>query len=251
MVKKNIPVILAVTLLLLLAFACLPMLVSAILDAEKTPSYNDIRSVKLDISQEGQDLGFTDKLILLGNAQTVDIDQDQAVMTEAEVAAAVSKFLQKLENAGIYAPFSPTHTSYQPKLMYDLSDSARYTVVWTVTMTNKKAPNQSLMLDVDDQTGVILCVNYSIYRSFSMDGVWERNRNLADRFSELYFEQLGIIRESDTAETNSNYSIAFEYGDVDGGVSEAIYRLSDSGTERLTVLITVDGAGGFRISLFS
>lgn len=252
MKKLKIPALIILTLGLLYVFACLPKIVSGILDfrSGKSPSYKDILSVKLDISQEGEALSFVDKLFLLRTAQAADLDQGQASMTQAKVEGAVSAFLQQCEDAGIYEAFDPTHVSMQPKLMYDLSDSSEHIVIWTVTMTNKKEPNQTLLLDVDDETGVILCMSYNIYRSYSMDDVWVRNKVVTDRFADLYFDQLGILKEADTAEQNASFYAGYEYKEVDGGVCEAIYTFSNSRNEKFRVQFTVDGAGGIMINFW-
>ena len=251
MKKLKIPVAIIITQGLLHIFACLPKIVSGILDyrSGKAPSYNNILSVKLDISQDRQELSFTDKLLLLKDAQTVNLNQSQATMTEGEVEGAITAFLQQCESAGIYEAFEPTYVSMQPKLMYDLSDSSKHLVVWTVTMMNNKEPNQTLLFDVDDETGAILCMTYNIYRSYTMDDVWERNKLVMDRFVDLYFYQLGMAEAADAAETNPSYDVGYEYKEVDGGVSEAIYTFTDATIETFAVQITVDGAGGFMIPI--
>lgn len=249
MKKLKIPMVILLTLGLLFVFACLPGIVSAISDfhAAKAPTYRDIHSVRLDITQEGQ-LRFLDKLLLLRDAQAVDLNQSQATMTEAEVEAAVTAFLQKCESAGIIDPFVPTHISMQPKLMYDYYNSSNHLVIWTVTVISKKEPNRTFLLDVDDETGAILCISYSISRSFTMDDVWERNKAVMDRFASLYFDQLGIL-DADAAQMPASLDIGFEYKEVDGGVSEGIYTFSDSKTETFIIQITVDGAGGITATI--
>lgn len=249
MKKLKIPILLLLTLGLLLLFACLPGIVSAVSDfqAGKAPTCRDIRSVRLDISQDGP-LSFPDKLLLLKDAQVVDLDQSQATMTEVEVEGAVTAFLQNCETAGVIEPFVPTHFSMQPKLVYDYYDPSSYLVVWSVTILSKKEPNRFLLLDVDDETGAILSISYNVSRSFTMDGVWERNRAVMDRFVSLYFDQLGILY-ADSAQMPASLDIGFEYREVDGGVSEASYTFTNSRNQVFTVLISVDGAGGISVAI--
>lgn len=251
MKKLKIPLAIIITLGLLCLLACLPRIVSGILDLSsgKKPSYNDISAVQLDIDRSGQERSFMDKLSILKDAQAVDLNQSQAAMPEAEVEAAVAAFLEQCESAGIYEPFEPSYVSMQPKLVYRKEDSSQYLIVWSVTMRNKKSPNQNLLLDVDDETGKILSVQYNIYRSFAMEDVWERNKTVIDRFSALYFEQLGMTQAADTAQINQSELLGYEYGEVDGGVSEAIYKFSYGDSEELTVKILADGAGGFLITI--
>lgn len=245
MKKLKIPMLILLTLGLLLLFACLPGIIAAVSDfqAGKRPACRDIRSVRLDISQDGP-LSFQDKLSLLKDAQVVDLDQSQATMTEAEVEEAVTVFLQNCESAGVIEPFVPTRLSMQPKLVYDYYDPSSYLVVWSVTILSKKEPNRFLLLDVDDETGVILSISYNVSRSFPMEGVWERNKAVMDRFVSLYFDQLGIPEV-----TAAPPDTGFAYKEVDGGVSEAVYTFSNSKGETFTILITVDGAGGISVAI--
>lgn len=251
MKKLKIPIAIIITLGLLYVFACLPNIVSGILDFHigKTPSYNDILTVKLDLSQDRQEMSFPEKLLLLRDAQPVNINPSQTTMSEEEVEKAITAFMQQCERAGIYEAFVPTNLSMQPKLMYDISDPSKHIAIWTVTMINKNEPNQTLGFDVDDETGAILCMSYNIYRSYTMDDVWERNKVVMDRFAELYFDQLGMLAITDAAEANPSYDVGYEYKEVDGGVSKAIYTISNSKIERFAIYITVDGAGGFMITI--
>ncbi|MBE6978488.1 MAG: hypothetical protein E7438_07675 [Ruminococcaceae bacterium] len=247
MKKRKIPTAIIITMALLYLFACLPRIVSGALDrcSGESPAYNDMLSVKLEISQDEKQMRFPDKLQLLADAQTVNLNQSQASMTEQEVEAAVAVFLQACQDAGIYEPFEPTHLYMQPKLMYVFSDSPKYLVIWTVTMINKNAPNQTVILDVDDETGAILCPSYNIYRSYTMDDVWERNKTAMDRLTELFFGQLGMQEMADAVEMNAVNGSGYEYKETDGGVSEAIYQFDRT----VTVQFTVDGAGGFTVTL--
>lgn len=246
MKKLKLPLMIVLTVALLCMFACLPKLISDISDTQREgiSSYNEILSVQLDITQEAGTMSYADKLFLLKDAQAADVKQSQASMTETQVEAAVLAFLNDLEYAGIYEPFVPTYMFMQPKLMYDLSDASRHLVVWSVTMINKEAPSQSLLLDVDDETGTVLCISYSIYRSYTMDEVWERNSKVVDRFTELYFEKLDMTELAVAARIDD-----YEYNEIDGGVTEAIYTFLNADDQALTVRITVDGAGGIRVSL--
>lgn len=251
MKKLKIPLAIILTLGLLYVFACLPGIVSGILDLHfgKTPSYNDMLTVKLDLSQDHQEMRFPEKLLLLRDAQPVKIDPSQATMPEGDVEDIVNAFLQLCENAGIYESFKPSHMYMQAKLMYDFSDASKHLVIWTVTMINKNEPNQNVVIDVDDETGKILCIKYNIYRSYSMDDVWERNKVVMERFAKLYFDQLGMPTITDAAGSNPSFVAGYEYGEIDGGVSEAIYTLADSEIGEFAIHITVDGAGGFRITI--
>lgn len=250
MKKLTIPVLLLITIVLLILFALLPKLISCALDIKlsQTPSYSDMLSIQLNMDTE-QSLSTLDKLAFLSVAETTNTTQDQMSMTEDEAIAAVYAFMDQCEAAGIFQRFEPSTVSMQAKLLYDLSDSSKHMFIWTVTMHYKSEPHQSLLVDVDDETGQILCVSYSNYQEYSMDGVWERNKTVVDAIIDIYFTQLGL---SDIAGRDENMAtdVAFDYNynEVDGGVTEAIYVFPDSLYGEFIVQFTVDGAGGFSTS---
>ena len=249
--KLKIPILIFGTLGLLILFALLPKLVFSVLDIQEQvdPSFTDMVPVQLDISTGNSSITMLDKLALLSSSKAIDITQDQMFMQEEEVYEAVQAFLTQLESAGICHGFEPSEFSMQPKLVYDLSDSSRNFTLWTISFSRHEEPSQSLMLDVDDETGKILSVRYSIYREYSMEGVWERNKAVIDIFAELYFDQLAMSEIVASVKANPSFDLGYAYNEVDGGVSEAYYTLSNSDAEKFTIAITVDGAGGFSVTI--
>lgn len=175
---------------LLFAFAALPEYVFSVLDIQSvnTPFFHNMPSLQLHLNAEQPALTALEKLVLLCRGKTVNITQDQATMTEADVQKAVYSCMTEYENAGIVQWFEPTQMSMQPHLMYDPADSARHLVVWTVTMIGGgQDPEQVLLMDIDDETGTILCISYDVYGAFSMEGVWERNQVVMEKFTDIYF----------------------------------------------------------------
>ena len=253
MKKLNISLTLAITLGLLIVCAYLPQLVSSALDTQsgKAPSYNEMHSIQLDLSSGQNILPIMGKLTLLRDAETVNLSNlspSQTAIAEEEVYEAVDGFMQECESAGIFEWFEPSHLSMRPKLCFDSSDASNHLIYWTVTMINENEPNQTLLLDVDDETGKILCVTFRIYRSYSMDGVWERNKVVMDHFTDLYFGQLGLLEAAEAAEATASISGTYEYLEIDGGVSNAIYDFTDASYGKIRIQFDVDGAGGFMIT---
>ena len=82
-----------------------------------------------------------------------------------------------------------------------------------------------------------------------MEGVWERNKAVIDIFAELYFDQLAMSEIVASVKANPSFDLGYAYKEVDGGVSEAYYTLSNSDAEKFTIAITVDGAGGFSVTI--
>lgn len=214
------------TILLVLLGGGMPWIVSAVQDNALLhhSGYCDIDAIQLDFSERS----MADKLSLLSRSQPVDITHTQATMTQEEVFAAVEREMAQYEDAGIFQWFEITRRTAQPKLGIDVNDVNHYLVYWTVTYINKTDPSRSLMVDLDDESGKILSIRYEVYDTYSMDGVWDRNRATMDAFTEIYFSQLDV--------TPPNY----EYFERDGGVSSALYRFEEFAIEFFT-----EGAGGF------
>ena len=214
------------TILLVLLGGGMPWIVSAVQDNALLhhSGYCDIDAIQLDFSERS----MADKLSLLSRSQPVDITHTQATMTQEEVFAAVEREMAQYEDAGIFQWFEITRRTAQPKLGIDVNDVNHYLVYWTVTYINKKDPSRSLVVDLDDESGKILSIRYEVYDTYSMDGVWDRNRATMDAFTEIYFSQLDV--------TPPNY----EYFERDGGVSSALYRF-----EEFAIEFFAEGAGGF------
>ena len=110
----------------------------------------------------------------------------------------------------------------------------------------KKESNQVLRLDVDDETGQILCITYGNYQECSMDGVWERNKTIADAFTDIYFTQLGLFDAAEEVENAATDAESiYDYNEVDGGVTEVVYVFRNTLYGEFIIQFTVDGAGGF------
>ena len=99
-----------------------------------------------------------------------------------------------------------------------------------------------MLLDIDDETGKILCIRYDVYDSYSMDGVWERNKTIMDAFTDIYFAQIGMTEAAESAA-----SIA--YFERDGGVSSALYGFGDVTYGEIKLEFYVEGSGGFFLYL--
>lgn len=252
MKKLKIPILILVTLALLLFFALLPKLFSFALDMRlsQMPKFSEMLSIQLNTGTQPQAFSALDKLAFLSVAEVTDTSQDQMTMNEDEVTDAVSAFMSQCEAAGIFQPFEPSTVSMQPKLHYDLKDPSKHMFVWFVTILYKKEPNQVLRLDVDDETGQILCITYGNYQEYSMEGVWERNKTVLDAFTDIYFTQLGIMDTAEEVEsTVTNAESIYDYNEVDGGVTEAVYVFRNSLDDEFIIQFTVDGAGGFSNSI--
>lgn len=237
--KLKIPILLLANLVLLMAFALLPKLVSQALDMqiEQNPVYSDMQSVELELSAGGSGLSIPEKLAILAHASAADMKPDQMSMTEQEAQEVITAHLTRLDSLGLVGAFEPATYSLVPKLMYDVFDASRNFTIWTVSFVS---PAVTLLMDVDDETGTVLCISHHRKESFSMDGVWERNHDFMDALTNFYFSQFGLLEYA--------RELCFtDYREVDGGVSEAHYSFTPMDTEAFQMQFNVDGAGGFQI----
>lgn len=242
--KAKISILIVVTVALLIVGASLPDLTAAIQDSTDINhfGYSDMQSVKLDISKEKETIPMMGKLALVSNMGTIDIDTSQASMTEDEVFAAAETLMAQYVDAGIFQWFDVGLRSAVPKLGIDPNDANNFLVYWTVSYSSWDGQSQSLLLDIDDETGKILCIRYGVYESYTMDGVWERNKAIMDAFTDIYFSQLGLTEAAEYAES---IEAGYEYFERDGGVSNALYSFGDATYGEINIDFYVEGAGGF------
>ena len=242
--KRIIPILSLFTVILLIAGASLPAIAASVQDSTTVnhSGYSQMKSMELEFGEEKETLPMMGKLALLGHMESVNIDSSQASMTENEVFQAAETLMADYENAGIFQWFDVTLRSATPKLGIDLNDPNNFLVYWTVSFINENDYSRSLNLDIDDETGKILCIRYDVYDSYSMDGVWERNKTIMDAFTDVFFSLLGMTEAKEFAES---IAAGYEYSEVDGGVSYAEYSFGDAIYGEIHVAFCVEGPGGF------
>ena len=239
----KISLLILLTILLLAGFAALPVIAASLQDNRvvNQSGYQQMQTMKLDYGNEKETLPIMGKLALFTIMQTIDIDASQASMTEEEAFLAAETQMKAYEEAGIFQWFDVPLRSATPKLGIDPNDATNYVVFWTVTYISEKGQKQTLLLDIDDETGKILSIRHEVYEAYSMDGVWERNKKIMNAFTDIYFSQLGMTEAKKYAETEAG----FEYYERDGGVSNALYSFGDVTYGEISIDFYVEGAGGF------
>jgi len=232
------------TVLALAACAALPAIAAAVQDSATVHhlGHSQMKSMELDVNKHRQTIPTMGKLALLSNMESIGIDPDQASMTQEEVFKTAQEQMKPYEEAGIFQWFDVTLRSAEPRLGIDLKDANNFMVYWTVSFVNEDGPGQWLNLDIDDETGRILCIYYGVYGSYSMDGVWQRNKVIMQAFTDIYFSQLDLTGAKEYAlSTESGYA----YSERDGGVSSALYSFGDADYGEIQLEFYVEGPGGF------
>ena len=232
------------TILFLAACAVLPVIAAVVQDSTTVNHFNisQMKSIELDMNKHRETIPMMGKLALLRNMETINIDPSQASMTEEEAFQAAQEQMKAYEEAGIFQWFDVTHRYAEPKLGIDLKDANNFLVYWTVSFVNEDGEGQWLNLDIDDETGKILCIYYGVYGSYSMDGVWQRNKIIMQKFTDIYFSQLDLAVAKELALSTVN---GYAYYEQDGGVSDALYNFWDATYGEISLEFYVEGPGGF------
>lgn len=240
---KNL-LILLITLGLLVLGANLPGLVAALQDSATAGSagYSDIQPVSLDLSGERRYLSPVEKLRLLGQYNNIPITAGQAAMTEDDVYATVIAQMDRYAAAGIFEWFEMTSQMAQPFLCVDPQDPSRYNIFWTVTLVNEKEPFQSLIVDMDDETGTICAIRYDLYGTYDVNGVWERSYQVLDAVATVYLNGLGVLADRSETEVAPAF---YEYLELDGEVLCGRLAFADDAGEEIRMEFYVNGTGGF------
>lgn len=248
MKKMKTPLLILLTIMILIACASLPAIAASVQDSAtvNNSGYSGMKSMKLDIYEEKESIPMMGKLELISNMETINIDPSQASMTEEEVFKAAEEQMKAYEAAGIFQWFDVTLRSAEPRLGIDLKDANNFIVYWTVSFVNEYGQGQWLNLNIDDETGRILCIYYGVYGSYTMDGVWQRNKAIMDAFTDIYFSQLGL---TDAKEYAESIEAGYGYFELDGGVSSAMYSFGDVIYGEINLEFYVEGPGGFYLYL--
>lgn len=239
MKKLKNAVILLLTLLLIGCGAILPGIVGALMDRDMVnqTGTREMASIALDMDGEKRSLTTVGKIDLLCRAQSINITEKEASMTVPDVNAAVEKAIQAYIDAGVFEWFDFDAWITQPKLCIDPDNPDNYGIFWNVTIINKNAPYQSLVMDIDDETGTVYSIRYDIYESYSVDGVWERNAAVMDGVVHVYLSQLGMMEPD--AEPY------LEYGELDGEVLWGGFYFTDENYGHCGIEFNVTGSGSF------
>ena len=236
----------------LAAGALLPQAVSYVTDQAKTGELSSvtIQSVELEILSDEQRESKDMMRILsqYGNRNDYPITEDEASMTADEAANAAVEGLRKYEEAGIFLGIEPTYYDVQPYIGISKTDASSYNLFWTVSFVKEDKPYQSVFLHIDDETGKILCIKYELYGSFDTKTAYENEHMIAEKFTEVYFSELGL---DDLSMANIQYrdveSVRVSEGTLDGEVLCVEYTFSESEYGGFTMEFYVTGPGGFYV----
>ena len=200
--KGLIAVVLA--LALIVAGAYFPKAISTILDWQNggNVSTNPISSIRIEISKDIPSLGKLALLSRLGSS--IELTESKAKMNKEEVMEAVYTGIQPYVDSQLLA-YSEQSVQMYPSLIQAKDDQDLQSIVWFVEITGDPANYTFLQLILDDETGRILMI------SFTMLGI--------DDYAQF------VVRDLEYAYVGDNANaIRYRFGDaVYGEVNVDLY----------------------------
>ena len=214
-VKVFLTVTLALALICVGAF--FPKITARFLDLRNAgnASYNPITSVRLEIKTDIPSIG---KLAMLCNMDSnIEISESKATMTASEVMEAVYSELQPYIDSQLLT-YSEYEVYMQPSLVQSSNNQNLQGIVWWVTISGDPSNYSFLDLAIDDETGHILRINYSIEDPTDNISGLEALYVLSDiYFSGLdmnYYESYAVSDLEDTYVGDNAVAIRYRFGDV-------------------------------------
>ncbi|MBQ8831487.1 MAG: hypothetical protein IJ017_07800 [Oscillospiraceae bacterium] len=213
--KVFLTVIPALALICIGAF--FPKIIAKFLDIQNTgnASYNPIESVRLEIKTDIPSLG---KLAMLSSMDSnITISESKANMTTEEVMEAVYSGLQPYIDSQLLT-YAEYEVYMQPSLVQSSNNQNLQGIVWWVTISGEPSDYCFLDLAIDDETGQILRINYSVEDPTDNIGGLEALYILSDiYFSGLsmnYYENYAVPDLEDTYVGDNTVAIRYRFGDV-------------------------------------
>lgn len=239
MQKFKIFLILMLTICILALCAVLPMMIAAVQDHRNETKIGtaNMETVALQLSTQNESLTVIEKLTLLKDNDCYNISENDAMHTSAQIMSFLENHIQLYVDAGLFSCFDVVEY-FAPALCIG-SDKHTHFIVWAICMINSNHQGESMTAVVDDETGIILSVDYQAnrdqgeialeHRGYSMDALWN-----------IYLTQLGITVDALDVEPNIEES-------ENGFLTRYIHTTDASGQE-LVIGLVIDPYGGFATS---
>lgn len=238
--KLKSAIILMLTLCLIVVCALLPVIVGAIQDnsAKNHLGHTAIRSVALNISS-ARSLSTVEKLILLSNNNSYTISEKEAKMTASQALSYVQSHIDHYIDAGLLPYLEAPYSKYQtiPALCIDDTTQA-HCVVWAVCIEN--SGSNLLTAVVDDETGIILSIEFQAYEQ-RYDLTVEEKMYHMDVFTDLFLNQPNLNDIS----INGDIAPNNEEPPQDADYLSHYYSLTDKAGNEVVIVFQFDPRGSF------
>ena len=189
--KKRIAVLL-LTVLPLILLGCLPAFVSLLQDAEteKVVSYRELHSIAPYIGENGSGLSFPQKLALINACEVSAITPALAAMTDQQVRDTATAGLQPFIDAGLIRAFPSREIQIIPFVAISPQDAQRYCLFWDVRIIDVGTDSFGIVsLYIDDETGMILFMDYSDFFSSEDLPSQDEADPLLEQFATIWLKQ--------------------------------------------------------------
>lgn len=251
MKKWMIPLLFVLAVLLLVALAFLPAIAGALQDAgaEKTVSHRPLHSIAPYIGENGSGLRFEDKFEILQECEVSSIVPALATMTEEQVRTAVETGIQPYVEAGILHPFEAGELQAVPCVAISWKDAQRWFIFWSVFLVETHGEIQySLSVRIDDETGAFLGIEY--YDPYALEDwqLWDKSCPPLNQFAQIWLEQAGLwdrVRPVDSDSDAQPMEAPYP------GLFTTAYLLHDGVESPMCIYFSLSGYGEYTMRIKS
>lgn len=169
MKKLKSVLLLLLTAALLLGCAVLPRAAAWAQDrmAVKEPGYGDLQPLQLDINSGTEETEpvshIFEALSIMQNAYMFPLTEDAMNMTAEQVEAVVLEQLQPYIAMGLLPETEYSYFGVEPTIAMSVDELGSYRAFWSVHLVHEADPYESVFVHLDDETGLILKIQYEGY----------------------------------------------------------------------------------------
>lgn len=218
-----------------IACTFLPNIVNAIQshNSDAAYKYADMQTAQLRIEDKAP-LTTLGKLVLLADSTSVEIPEDQANMTIAEVHDAAYRCLDVFSYADlITVDYHYFMIEAVPGILYSNQSPVEYSTIWSISLS---APDYTSVIDliIDDETGALLHISYET--SAGLLSEYDLPE-LLPFIAELYFSPLSLQPSAE------NFGESIENPDTDAYWFSGTYIFYDDIYNEVVIEISLSPHG--------
>ncbi len=177
-------------------------------------------------------ISMVDKLRIFGSGNYVPVDADAALnLTQNEAVSLAKASLKQYINCGLIYEIPHIVNYVQPYLLIAYDNRELYYIAWRISLIGPA--NTRLNVAIDDETGIILAMEYHSDIRDSIQLSNEEIYNRLETISNVYFKSLGI--------TNAIHQ-------PKGGYSDLMYKIGN-GADGYAMVNICKYNNGFEIDL--
>lgn len=203
------------TVALLLLCAALPTLAAMVQDrTQEKPQTAPLLPIHLELTPGTETpetepaMGILEKLSILQQTYMFPLDPEEMTMTEDQVLEASLNALAPYISMGLIAKPDFPYSMPEPMIAMSADTLGSYTTFWSVHLNRNEDPYESVLLHLDDQTGLPLLIQYEGY-------AWTFEKEIHEALlSEFATTYLDTLQVSEALETLADPQVNVELVDV-------------------------------------